>query len=285
MKSAICICLLSSSFLMAYSQDISFPTLSPASTITQEVGLTEIKLSYSRPGAKGRVVFGGLVPYGEVWRTGANASTQITFTEDITIGSNPLPAGTYALYSIPEENKWTIIIHKNTRMRSLAGDVYKKENDAFRFDVPVITNPLKVETFTIQFSDITTNGCNVELSWENVIVKFPIEVEVDSKIESRINELVKDPDKISHRTYFRMAEYYFHNKIDLNKAYSWSIKSLELSPGNPMYGLLLARILDGQGKRDEAMKVITDAHQWAVDSNNANYEEQTRLFKEGLKKN
>jgi hypothetical protein len=267
----------------AFSQDLNFPTLSPASKISQEIGLTEINLSYARPGAKGRVIFGGLVPYGEIWRTGANASTQLTFTEDVKVGGNDLPAGTYALYTIPNEKTWTIIIHKNIRMRSLAGDVYKQENDAFRFEVPSINNPVTVETFTIQFTDITTESCNLTLSWANTMVKIPIEVMVDSKIIAQLEEMLKDPEKVNARTYFRSAEYFYHNDKDLNKALEWSNKSLELSPKNPMFGLLKAKILSGLGKTDESIQTITEAHQWAVDSNNSNYEEQTRLFMEGLK--
>lgn len=282
MKKVFALVLLISS--TAYSQNVSFPTLSPASSIKQEIGLTEIELSYARPSAKGRKIMGGLVPYDQIWRTGANASTKLTFTEDVKVGGNDLPAGTYALYTIPGEESWTIIIHKNLRMRSLAGDVYKQEDDVFRFEVSPIANPIMVETFTIQFTDITTESCNVTLSWENTIVKIPIQVNVDNKITAQLEELMASGE-VSAGTYFRSAEYFYHNKKDLNKALEWSEKSLELSPKNPRFGLLKARILSGQGKKDESMKTIVEAHQWAVDSNNSNYEEQTRLFMENLKSN
>ena len=123
--------ILSASFV--YGQRIITPTLSPFSKVSQQVGLTEINLEDSRPSAKGRVVFGGLVPFDKVWRTGANASTKITLAEPAHIGGKQIEAGTYALYTIPGKEKWTIIIHANTKMRSLAGDVYKQENDVFRF--------------------------------------------------------------------------------------------------------------------------------------------------------
>src|SRR5688500_15374787 len=148
-------------------QDLKVPTLSPLTEISQEVGLTQVKLSYSRPSAKGRKVFGELVPFNEVWRTGANASTKLTFAQDVKIEGNSLKAGTYALYTIPGEKEWTVIIHTNTRHRSLAGDVYKPSEDAFRFTVkPQKTNKF-IETFTIGFDDITTNSANLALSWEN----------------------------------------------------------------------------------------------------------------------
>lgn len=267
-----------------FAQNLKVPTLSPRSEIKQEIGLTEIKISYSRPSAKGRTIFGDLVPYEKMWRTGANASTQLTFTEDVKVGGNPLTAGTYALYTIPGKENWTIIIHKNTKMRSIAGDRYKKEDDAFRFEVKSISNPLPVETFTIQFTDISTKGCQLMLSWENTVVKFPIEVEVDAKIETQMADLLKEPEKLSHRNYFRAAEYYLHNNKDLNTATEWIKTALEKSPKNFRYGLLHAKILAAQAKKGAAMKTIKEAHQWAVDRDNANYIEQTKLFMESLEK-
>ncbi len=264
------------------SQNLKTPTLSPFSEIKQEVGLTEITLSYARPSAKGRAVMGGLVPYDETWRTGANASTKLTFTEDVKIAGNNLPAGTYALYTIPNQNEWTIIIHKKTNMRSIAGGKVKAENDAFRFTVKPISNPVGVETFTMQFTDLTTNSCHVQLSWENTIVKFPIEVEVGSKIEAQMAELMKAPDKISHRTYFRAAEYYLHNKVDLNQAMEWIDAALAKSENNFRYGLLKSKIYNAQGNQEKAISTVKTANKWATAAKNSNYMEQTRVYLAGL---
>ncbi|MBX2871727.1 MAG: DUF2911 domain-containing protein [Saprospiraceae bacterium] len=260
------------------AQNLSTPTLSPYSEIKQEVGLTEITLSYARPSAKGRAVMGGLVPYGETWRTGANASTKLTFTEDVKIGGKDLPAGTYALYSIPNEQEWTIIIHKKTNMRSIAGDRVKAENDAFRFTVKPISNPVGVETFTLQFTDITTNSCHLQLSWENTIVKFPIEVEVGSKIEAQMAELMKAPEKVPHRTYFRAAEYYLHNKVDLNQAMEWIDAALVKSENNFRYGLLKSKIYNAQGDQKQAINTVKMANEWATAAKNSNYMEQTSVY-------
>lgn len=260
------------------AQNLSTPTLSPFSEIKQEVGLTEITLSYSRPSAKGRTVMGGLVPHGETWRTGANASTKLTFTEDVKLGGNELPAGTYALYTIPAEQEWTIIIHKKTNMRSIAGGRVKPENDAFRFTVKPISNPVGVETFTMQFTDITTNSCHLQLSWENTIIKFPIEVEVGSKIEAQMTELMKTPEKIPHRTYFRAAEYYLHNKVDLGQAQEWIDAALVKSENNFRYGLLKAKIYSAQGDEEKAISTVKMANEWATTAKNSNYIEQTRVY-------
>jgi|GEM_PF-128426 len=260
------------------AQNLSTPTLSPFSEIKQEVGLTEITLSYARPSAKGRSVMGNLVPFGETWRTGANASSKLTFTEDVKIAGNDLPAGTYALYTIPNPNEWTIIVHKKTNMRSIAGGRVKPENDAFRFNVKPLNNPVRVETFTIQFTDITTNSCQVQLSWENTIVKFPIEVQVGSKIEAQMAELMKAPDKIPHRTYFRAAEYYLHNKVDLNQAMDWIDAALAKSANNFRYGLLKSKIYHEQGNQAKAISMVKMANEWATAAKNSNYMEQTSLY-------
>lgn len=280
---SIITCLLISTTL--FTQNLKVPTLSPFSEIKQEIGLTEISLSYARPSAKGRAIMGNLVPYGEMWRTGANASTKVTVSETVKIGGNELAAGTYALYTIPDKGEWTIIIHKKTNFRSIAGDRVKPENDAFRFKVKPIKSPLKVETFTMQFTDVHTKGCNIQLSWENTIINLPVEVEVDSKIEAQMAELLKTPEEVSHRVYFRAAEYYLHNKKDLNQSMEWIDAALAKSENNFRYGLLKAKIYTAQGKKAQAISTVKMANEWAKTANNSNYIGQTSLYLEELEQN
>ena len=270
---------------LAFGQELKVPTLSPITEISQEVGLTQVKLSYSRPSAKGRKVFGGLVPFNEVWRTGANASTKLTFAEDVKIEGNSLKAGTYALYTIPGEKEWTVIIHTNTRHRSIAGDVYKPAEDAFRFKVTPRKTSNFVETFTIGFGDITTNSCSVFVAWENTEIKFKIEFDVDGQVDKQIADLIAAPAGMSHQNYFLAAEYYLHNNKDLARADTWIVAAMEKSPKNARYGLLRAKILAKAGKRDEALKVVADANAWATDAKNANYIEQTQEFWDSIKSN
>jgi hypothetical protein len=265
-------------------QDLKVPTLSPITEISQEVGLTQVKLSYSRPSAKGRKVFGELVPFNEVWRTGANASTKLTFAQDVKIEGNNLKAGTYALYTIPGPTEWTGIIHTNTRHRSLAGDVYKAAEDAFRFKVRPARTSNHVETFTIGFGDITTKSCNVIVSWENTEIRFRIDFDVDSEVDKQIAALSSSPGGMGHTNLFLAAEYYLHNDKDLAKADGWIISAIEKSPKNARYGLLRAKILAKAGKKDEALKVIADANAWAREAKNENYVEQTQLFWDSIKK-
>jgi hypothetical protein len=281
--------LLASAFLLvflvaaSFAQRLNVPTLSPQAEVTQEVALSEVKLSYARPSAKGRKVFGGLVPFGEIWRTGANASTKLTFKEDVKVGGNPLKPGTYALYTIPGEAEWTIIIHSNLTLRALAGDVYKPSEDVFRFKARSEKTRHFVETFTIDFANISTNSVDVVLSWENTRVSFPIEFDVDGNVDRQIAELLKDPADAAHFNYFLAAEFYFHNDRDLTKAVGWIATALEKSPKNPRYGLLHAKILSKQGKKADALRVIAEANAWAKESNNANYVEQTQLFWDSIK--
>ncbi len=264
------------------AQNLKVPTLSPFSEIKQEIGLTEISLSYARPSAKGRTVMGELVPYGEIWRTGANASTKLTVTEAVSINGNDLPEGTYALYTIPNKTEWTIIIHKKTDMRSIAGGKVKPENDAFRFSVKPIYNPLKVETFTIQITDISTKSCNVQLAWEHTVIKFPIEVEVDAKIDAQIATFLQTPEKATHRFYFRAAEYYLHNKKDLSQAMEWIDLALVKSKNNFRYGLLKSKIYVAQGKSKMAINTVKTANDWATAAKNSNYIKQTKVYLESL---
>lgn len=265
-----------------FGQTLKTPTLSPFSKISQEIGLTEIGLEYSRPSAKGRLVFGGLVPFDQIWRTGANASTKITLKESARIGGKLIAPGTYAIYTIPGKEKWTIIIHSNTKMRSLAGDVYKQANDVFRFEVKPQNIKNYVETFTIQFSDLHTNKAHLQLLWENTLINMPIEVEVDENIARQISQIIKNPEAVSHRTYFEAAQYYLHNDKDLDQALVFIDQALEKSPENFRYGLLKAKIQDKSGNRQAALETVNQAHAWAKKADNDNYIEQTALYRKSL---
>ena len=284
MKTTLSFAFLLTLFQLAYAQELKVPTLSPITEVTQEVGLTQVKLSYSRPSAKGRKIFGGLVPFNEVWRTGANASTKLTFSEDVKIEGNALKAGTYALYTIPGEKEWTVIIHTNTKHRSIAGNVYKPEEDAFRFKVTPRRSSNFVETFTIGFSDMTTSSMNILVAWENTEIRFRVDFDVDAQVDRQIAELAASPAGMSHQNLFLAAEYYFHNNKDLTKADGWIVSAMEKSAKNFRYGLLRARILAKAGKRDEALKVIAEANAWATEAKNANYIGQTQEFWDSIKK-
>ena len=282
MKYSISVICLLVCFNLCYGQRLKTPTLSPFSKISQQVGLTEVTLQYSRPSAKGRVVFGELVPYDKVWRTGANRATRITFKEVAKIGGKKIQPGEYAIYTIPNQGYWTIIIHANTSLRSIAGGAYKPSNDVFRFELVPEKNNNYVETFTCQFSEVKTNSLMLDITWENTLISIPIEVEVDKKIESQMQVFMKNSEKIPHRTYFEAAQYYSNNGKDLKDALNFIDSALNKSPENFRYGLLKAKILAKMNNDKEALVIIEAANNWAKNKNNANYIEQTKLFWDSL---
>ena len=282
MKYTISVICLLLCFNLCYSQRLKTPTLSPFSKISQQVGLTDVTLEYSRPSAKGRVVFGELVPYNKVWRTGANAATKITFKEVAKIGGQTVLPGSYAIYTIPGEDLWTIIIHSNTTLRSIAGDAYKSADDIFRFEVKPIKTMNYVESFTMQFASLTSDSLELQLVWENTLISIPMKLEVASQIEQQMTEFMKTPESIPHRTYFEAAQYYSNNGKDLNEALDFIDKALEKSPENFRYGLLKAKIQAKNNDGEGALITVKIAYQWAKNKNNANYIEQTRLFWDSL---
>jgi tetratricopeptide (TPR) repeat protein len=208
------------------AQTLKTPAPSPLQTIKQNFGIGELSLEYSRPSVKNRVIFGDVVPYGKMWRTGANASTKITIGEDTKIEGNAIPAGTYAIYTIPGAETWEIMFYKDL---TLGGDVasYKKENEVLRITEKVTQLPNKVETFTINFADITYSVCNVEMQWEKTRVAFTISTEVDAKIMKNIETVMAPNDR---RPYYNAASYYYDNNKDIKQALEWVNKATELTP-------------------------------------------------------
>lgn len=207
---------------------IATPQPSPAATIKQVVGLADVEIVYSRPSAKGRVVFGDLVSFDQVWRTGANAATTISFNEEMTIGGTKVPAGKYALFTIPNQTEWTVIINKNTAL--WGSDGYKQEEDVVRVKVKPTSLADAVETFTIGVSNLTQNGAFVDIVWEKTKISFPIEMDVDSKVMGQISKTMENPKLSLANTYRSAAKYYLDNNKDLNKALEWINESVKIRP-------------------------------------------------------
>ena len=170
---------------IVFSQ-IKIPAASPAATIKQAIGLTEVTIEYSRPQLKGRSMFEDLTREGEVWRTGANMSTKITFSDEVKLNGNKVPAGTYSLYSIPGQENWTIIINKKISW----GTQYDESEDLLRFDVKRHEFPIRYETFTFFFGKITDNSCSIGFLWENSLVGIELTTEVASKVMAQIEEVM-----------------------------------------------------------------------------------------------
>ena len=215
------------------AQQLKVPAASPAQTVKQAFALSDITIEYARPSAKGRVV-----SFGTIWRTGANASTKITFGEDVKVEGNDVKAGTYALYSIPNKDSWELMLYKDL---TLGGDVasYKKENEVLRFTVKPTALTEKVETFQINVQDITASSANIELIWEKTRVAFKVVADIDSKIMKSIeNAVIKD-----NRPYYQAASYYYENDKDLKLAAEWIDKAVANNPKAYWVVLLKAKIL------------------------------------------
>lgn len=201
---------------------VKTPAPSPSAKVMETVGMTEVEIAYSRPSMRGRGIFGDLVPYNEMWRTGANASTKITFSSDVIVEGNELKAGTYALYTIPAEGEWTIIFHKNTTHWGVGG--YKAEEDAFRFNVKSTKIENTVETFTIGVSNIGLGTANIDISWENTMVSFGIDTKVDAQVQSSIEKTLAGP---SMDDYYQAASYNLMADKDLEQALEWINMAME----------------------------------------------------------
>lgn len=248
---------------------IEMPAPSPLGTVSQEVGLTNIAIEYSRPGVKGRVIFGDLVPYGKIWRTGANESTKITFSDEVTVGGSKLAAGTYALYTIPGKEEWTIILSNNTELWGNNG--YQDSDDAVRFTINAQTLPYKVETFTIQIGEVTNNSAEIALMWENTKAAFTVKSEVDSKVMADIDRYVNNIEKNNADLYFQAAFYYYENNKDLGQALTWVNKALDANDEAFWYAHLKAKILAEQENYKEAIAAAEKSKEMAKTANNEDY--------------
>jgi hypothetical protein len=259
--------LLFASFV-SYGQQIQMPQASPSSKIIQKVGLTDVTVDYSRPSTKGRKIFGELVPYGEVWRTGANAATVFSFSTDVTIGGQLVPAGSYALYAIPGKNDWTMIFSKNTKLWGAIG--YNPAEDQVRFNVEPSKTSKKYETFEIAFNNFTDNSAVVSLKWEYARVDFKIQTDVDPIVMADIQKLVIDTKTTDPGLLFQAGSYYFNSAKDLNQAYAWVKTSTDM---DPKYWTLhlRAKIEASLGMKTEALQSATKSKAMAQKAKNPDY--------------
>lgn len=247
------------------AQSLTTPQPSPTQTVKQNFSTGSIELSYSRPAKKGRTIFGDLVPYGAVWRTGANNATTLTFTDDVTIGGKEVKAGKYGLLTIPNADKWTIIISKDVNVTSPAD--YKEENDVARVDASVIALPFSVENFSINFADISGGKINVELMWDKTYVTFPVTTNTEARVMKQIDNVMNKDSK----PYFSAASYYFDNGKDLGQALTWVNKAVETNKEAFWIHMLKARILAKQGDNAGAKAAATTVVELATKAQNNDY--------------
>lgn len=241
------------------------PAPSPSQTIKQDFGLSSVELSYSRPAMKGRKIFGDLVPFGKVWRTGANNATTLTFGEEVTIGGTKVPAGKYGLLTIPDKKSWTIIISKQTDVTSPAA--YKQDQDVVRVEAKTMEMNSTMESFTIQFADVKPTSCELHIMWDKTAVALPISVDVEKKVMAQIDQLMNK----DNRPYFNAAMYYMENGKDLNQALSWFDKAVEMNPSAFWIHHQRANCLEKLGKKAEAKTAAEKSKELAAAAKNDDY--------------
>lgn len=255
------------------SAQVTTPAPSPLSTIEQKVGLTDVSVTYSRPSMKGRKIFGELVAYDNMWRTGANASTKIEFNKEVTIGGTKVPAGEYALYTIPAKDEWTVILHKNTSYWGTGGENYKEEEDAVRFKVKAENTSYKTETFTIGFDNLTRTSADLTLQWENTAVSFKLETGTDAEVEKQIERFAENPQASLANSYFRAASFYLEKGDKLDKALEYAKKATEIRPD--AYWMLRTQALIQAAQKDYkgAMATLAKSTAKAKERGNEGYAE------------
>ncbi|MGV8039199.1 MAG: DUF2911 domain-containing protein [Thermoanaerobaculaceae bacterium] len=198
---------------------LDLPRVSPKATVSQTVGLTDVSLAYYRPGVKGRVIWGGLVPYDQVWRTGANEATTITFSDAVTVNGTAVPAGTYGLFTIPGKESWTVILNKGAKL--WGAYEYKQEEDVLRFPVKPRAAAAHEEWMQFRFEGLTTESVEVVLAWEKLEVAFTVKAEVIQKVLTNARKAVAEAKPDDWRTPFRAAAFCMDNNVNLDEAGTW----------------------------------------------------------------
>lgn len=248
---------------------IQLPQPSPTATLKQKVGLTDVEIVYSRPGVKDRKIFGELVPYGELWRTGANQATKISFSDDVKIHGQELKAGTYALFTIPGKDEWTVIFNKNANQGGTGN--YKETEDALRIKVEPEAHGHIHETFTINLDEVRDNSAEITLTWENISIAIPLEVDIDDRIMASIDRTLNpQPNE-----YYQAATYYHQSGRDLDQALIWINKALDHFEKEGMNYYWVYRekalILGDMGKRKDAVEAAKIAKEKASQAGNQQY--------------
>jgi hypothetical protein len=261
-------CLLA--FAVLFSSSLSYAQITPqpssSQTITQGFGLGTINISYSRPNTKGRTIFGNVEPYDKVWRTGANWATVIKFSDDVTLEGNKVPAGEYALFSIPGENQWTIILSKKTKQ--WGAYTYAQVDDYLRFSVKPIKLQQPVETFALQFENMYPTSGELHLLWENATLTIHLTCDIDAKVMARIDSAMKTDKK----PYYDAVIYYWTNNKDMNQALEWA-NQLEKIPGMPQMVAKLwkARVLLKKGDKQAAATTAQEGVKAATEAKSDEY--------------
>lgn len=253
---------------LSLEAQINTPAASPSSKLVQMVGLTEVVVDYSRPSMRGRTVFGDLVPYGKLWRTGANSFTKITFNTNVIIADKELKAGSYAIFSKPGEKNWEVIFYTESEGWGTPSE-WDESKVAATATVPTYPIEVPIETFTITIDDVTATGANLGIMWDHVYVGVPFGVPTDNTVMANIDKVLAGPGA---GDYYAAATYYLSEGKDIKKAKEWMDKAMSMTE-NPAFwqlrqqSLILAKAGDKKGAIEVAKKSLAKAKE----AGNADY--------------
>lgn len=272
--------ILLSLFVVALSTNITAqlktPAPSPASKIEQKVGLTDVTVEYSRPSMKGRAIFGNLVPYGKLWRTGANQNTKVTFSDDVTIDGKTLKKGTYAVYTKPGKDAWEVLFYSDANNWGTP-QKWDDAKVAVSTSAKVEAMPMKIETFTMSIDDLTNDSAVLGISWENAYVGVKFNTPTDKAVEESIAQVMGGP---SANDYFSSAVYYLQEGKDINKAKEWINKAVDMTKDQPRFWYLRQQslILAKAGDKKGAIKAAKASLAGAEKAGNADYVKMNKEF-------
>lgn len=277
------ILLLSAGFLVGTlfsAAQVQTPQSSPHVKVTQTIGLTEVNIDYSRPSVKDREIFGELVPFEEIWRTGANQNTTISFSDDVVINGKSLSAGTYSIFTKPGKEAWEVYFYKDIENWGVPRD-WDESKIAIETEAKAVQIPVKMESFTIFFDHLKDNSADLVFIWENTVVSVNVEVPTEEKaMESIKNTMSGEP---TVNDYFAASSYYLSQEKDLKQALEWMNKGIKMNKKEPPFYILLqkAKIQAKLGMKKEAIKTSQKSLEGAKKADNAHYiSENQKLLKE-----
>lgn len=277
-KIAVCclLTLITFNFYSATAQELKgkIPAKSSGQRIEQDFGLGEISIKYYRPNTNGRKIFGGMEPYGAVWRTGANNATVITLTDTIQLEGHIIAPGAYSLFSIPNTNEWTIILNKN--INQWGAYTYDEKQDVLRFKVKPIRLEHKVETLTIQFADVYEENCLLQIQWENTGINLRLKTNVNDRVMANILEAMKGENK----PYYMSAVWCYNHNKNLNQALTWMQEADKTQPRAYNIKYWLARLQLKTGDKKSAIISANEGLKLALAQNSQEY---VRMNKEVLR--
>jgi hypothetical protein len=271
--SAVALC----GIVLLSSAQVRMPAPSPTQTVKQDFAIGSVELTYSRPSAKGRKIYGDLVPYNKIWRTGANAATKIVFSDAVELGGKKIDAGTYVLYTVPGIDKWEVVINKG--LTNWGSDGYKESEDVIRFNVPPMKMKDNIETFTMEFSDIKPESCFLDIKWERTSVAIPIVASFRDKVRSQIEAALQSDKK----PYWEAAQFYNEYDKNLPKALENATKAIEGNDKAFWMWIYKAKIQKEMGDKAGAMASSKKSLELAAEAKNDDYVKMNKDLQKSLK--